>query len=112
VTPFCRNEPFTSNAHSSFKLTKAKVGEGLKTRSVTAAGDVVPSLPETGRPDDKWRDEAGTAGREAGDASVMMGNKTVSCLADQGWEGCASAWKVQAYSNSEAIGSSFIISSC
>jgi hypothetical protein len=84
----------------------------LKTRIMTAAGDVVTSLPETGRPADEWRNEAGTAGREAGDASVMMGDKTVSCLADKGWEGCASAWKMQAYSNSEAIGSSFLISSC
>jgi hypothetical protein len=84
----------------------------LKTRSVTAAGDVAPPLPETGRPDDKWGYEAaGTAGREAGDVSVMMGNRAVSCLAGQTSEGCASARKVQAYSNSEAIGSSFLISS-
>jgi hypothetical protein len=57
------------------------VEDGLKTRSVTAAGD----------------------------ASVIMGNRAVSCPADQGWEGCASARKMQAYSNSGAIGSSFLI---
>jgi len=55
--------PFTSNAHSSFKLVKARLGEGLKTRSVTADRDVALTLPETGRPDIEWEDEAGTAGR-------------------------------------------------
>ncbi len=83
----------------------------MKTLSVTAAGDVVPALPETGRPIDEWGNEEGAAGREAGDASVMMGNREVSCPAGQGWEGCASARKVQAYSNSKAIGSSFLITS-
>lgn len=84
----------------------------MKTRSVTAAGEIAPALPETGRTDDEWGYEAaGTAGRGAGDASVMMGNRAVSCAADQGWEGCAPARKVQAYSNSRAIGSSFLISS-
>ena len=76
MAPFCRNEPFTSNVHSSFKLVKAEVGEGLKTLSVTAAGEVAPALPETGRPVDEWN-EAGAAGREAGDASVMMGNREI-----------------------------------
>jgi hypothetical protein len=54
------------------------VGEGLKTRSVTD------------------REE---------DASVMMGDRVVSRLAGRDWEGWASAWNVQAYSNSGAIGS-------
>jgi hypothetical protein len=87
----------------------------LKTLRMTTAGDVGPILPETGRPDNEWGDEAGAAGREAGDASVMMGNRAVSCPAGQGCEGCASArnvqMNVQAYSNSGAIGSSFLINS-
>ena len=112
MAPFCRNEPFTSNAHSSFKLVKAKVGEGLKTLSITAAGDIAPTPPETGRPVDEWGNGAVAMGREAGDASVMMGIRVVSCPAGQGWEGCASARKVQAYSNSGAIGSSILMSSC
>lgn len=84
----------------------------MKTRRVTGAGEVVPTLPETGRTDDEWGGEAGIMGLEAGLMSVMMGYKAVSCLAGQGWEDWASARKVQAYSNSEAISSSVLISSC